>query len=166
MNIRKSNREIERIIFKLVNKERSGRGLKELSTKPYLIRAAIRHSRYMVKRHHFAHTTRRGYEPWNRVKKSAKEDKSLSGIISRIFGISTSPYVGENIGMMPIGRIKGMGDIRTEEDVARAMMTNWMKSPGHRKNILNPNFKRIGVGVACKRKGKHREYYATQDFQG
>jgi len=165
-DIRKRNREIEREIFRLVNNERKKRGLKELQPKTYLIRAARRHSRYMIKRHRFAHTTKRGYEPWDRVKKSAKEDKSLSGLISRIFGISTSPYVGENIAMMPMGKVKGMGNIRTEKDVAKAMVRNWMKSSGHRKNILNPTFTKIGIGVACKKKHGHREYYATQDFQG
>ncbi len=30
------------------------------------------------------------------------------------------------------------------------VVASWMKSPGHRRNILNPNFKKIGIGVAQK----------------
>ena len=29
----------------------------------------------------------------------------------------------------------------------KAVMRDWMNSPGHRKNILNPEFKYIGIGV-------------------
>ncbi|CAF3776471.1 unnamed protein product [Rotaria socialis] len=28
------------------------------------------------------------------------------------------------------------------------VMTTWMNSPGHRENILNGNYKRIGVGIS------------------
>jgi len=30
---------------------------------------------------------------------------------------------------------------------AAGAMRAWMNSPGHRANILNPNFTRIGIGV-------------------
>lgn len=37
----------------------------------------------------------------------------------------------------------------------------WMKSPGHRANILNPDFTQIGVGIAQSATGI---FYYTQDF--
>jgi uncharacterized protein YkwD len=37
----------------------------------------------------------------------------------------------------------------------------WMKSPGHRKNILNPHFKEIGIGIATTSSG---DRYFTQVF--
>ena len=40
------------------------------------------------------------------------------------------------------------------------MLTAWMISPGHRRNILTPGFTRLGVGVA----GSGREVRATQIF--
>jgi uncharacterized protein YkwD len=43
------------------------------------------------------------------------------------------------------------------EDLHRA----WMASPGHRENILNPNYTVVGIGVAQNEDGL---YYATQDF--
>jgi hypothetical protein len=45
-------------------------------------------------------------------------------------------------------------------DVAKALHRQWMTSPGHRANILNPEFRHIGIAII--RKG--REYYATQLF--
>lgn len=164
-NIRKSNREIERIIFKLVNKERSERGLRELSPKAYLVRAARRHSRDMIRRHFYGHENKSGVGPLDRVEQSVKENKSFFGMLRRFFTNETSSYVGENICRMPVGKITGFSYINSEWYVAKAIIISWMRSPGHRRNILDPNFRRIGIGVACKRKGKNREYYATQDFQ-
>ena len=40
-------------------------------------------------------------------------------------------------------------------------MIDWMNSPGHRKNLLDPDAKVIGIGVARNRKGS---IYLTQNF--
>jgi uncharacterized protein YkwD len=56
---------------------------------------------------------------------------------------------------------------RAGENVARSnrsflhVMRLWMKSPGHRKNILNPSFKEIGIGIATTSSG---DRYFTQVF--
>ena len=63
----------------------------------------------------------------------------------RVGGISFS-YAGENIAGGPSADI---------------MMNNWMNSPGHRANILNSGFRRIGVGVA---QSSTYGLVATQDF--
>jgi uncharacterized protein YkwD len=44
---------------------------------------------------------------------------------------------------------------------AAAVMNAWMTSPGHRANILNPNFTQIGIGVAVAGNGT---LYWTQVF--
>jgi uncharacterized protein YkwD len=44
---------------------------------------------------------------------------------------------------------------------ADQMMTMWMNSPGHRANILNRTFTRIGVGAVRTSSGR---WWATQDF--
>ena len=46
---------------------------------------------------------------------------------------------------------------------ADAVMAGWMRSPGHRANILTRTFKRIGVGCVIDQHG-HRWW--TQDFAG
>jgi uncharacterized protein YkwD len=42
------------------------------------------------------------------------------------------------------------------------LVRGWMKSPGHRDNLLNPNYRKMGIGIAI-RKGN---IYATQIFSG
>jgi uncharacterized protein YkwD len=48
-------------------------------------------------------------------------------------------------------------------DTPAEVMTAWMRSPGHRANILRPIFRRIGVGCVIDERG-HRWW--TQDFAG
>ena len=40
-------------------------------------------------------------------------------------------------------------DIKTQ---ARMIVDGWMTSPGHRRNMLDPNYTHIGIGVAAKGK--------------
>ncbi len=66
-------------------------------------------------------------------------------------------------------RRAGLVDDQLGENVAynyetpEAVMSGWLKSPGHRANILRPSFKRIGVG--CVIDGRGRRWW-TQDFAG
>ena len=43
------------------------------------------------------------------------------------------------------------------------VMNGWMNSPGHRRNILDPNFTQIGIGIAKNAQGR---YIWTQQFIG
>jgi uncharacterized protein YkwD len=45
-----------------------------------------------------------------------------------------------------------------------AMHRSWMNSPGHRKNILNPNFREIGVGAIPGTFRGSRTIMYTADF--
>ena len=66
----------------------------------------------------------------------------------RSFGVR-APYIGENLasGSQPLS--------------AAAIVEMWIESPPHRKNLLDPSFRRIGVGVADS-----SEKIVTADFAG
>jgi len=70
------------------------------------------------------------------------------------------PYgsVGENIMEMGGTFTRVFGP----EEFARAAVEGWMKSPGHRENILNPRYDTSGVGVAMV----GDTAFATQVFRG
>ena len=51
-------------------------------------------------------------------------------------------------------------NIAAGQQAPEAVMASWMRSPGHRGNIMNPGFQEIGVGFA----GKGRDTYWTQIF--
>jgi uncharacterized protein YkwD len=46
-------------------------------------------------------------------------------------------------------------------EVPEVAMQGWIKSPGHRANLVHPSFGRIGVGLAVAKDGKK---YVTQVF--
>jgi uncharacterized protein YkwD len=67
-----------------------------------------------------------------------------------------------------VDRIKAAGypkpgaeNIAAGQPTAEAVMDGWMKSPGHKANILNCGLKALGVGVA---KGGSFGIYWTQNF--
>jgi uncharacterized protein YkwD len=57
--------------------------------------------------------------------------------------------------------------VKAGENIARSkrsfphIVSMWMKSPGHRQNILSPHFKEIGIGVSTASSG---DQYVTQVF--
>jgi uncharacterized protein YkwD len=44
----------------------------------------------------------------------------------------------------------------------RAACRGWMNSPGHRANILDPDFKRVGGGFARTRRGPYYTYFVME----
>ena len=106
----------EKEVVSLVNAERAKHGLSPLSANQKLSEAAKAKSQDMKDKNYFSHTSPTYGSPFDMIKS---------------FGISYN-YAGENIA-------KG-------QQTPQAVMNAWMNSEGHRKNILNPNYKQIGVG--------------------
>ena len=91
------------------------------------------HSEDMAKRGFFAHNNPDGATPFDRMKRA--------GITYRA--------AAENIA----------AGQRTAEEV----VDSWMNSSGHRANILNASYTKMGLGIAYG--GSYRVYW-TQDFCG
>lgn len=104
----------------LVNQRRADAGLGALRFDRRAANAAQRHTNDMVRRRYFDHTSPGGSSVGDR----------LSGSGMRWAD------VGENIA---VGQ-------RTPAAVVRG----WMKSPGHRANIMNRRFTVLGVGTTSK----------------
>ena len=120
----------EEEVVRLVNAERSKKGLKPLVSDWELSRVARYKSRDMKDNGYFSHTSPVYGSPFQMMKS---------------FGISYRT-AGENI---------ARGQLSPEE-VVKA----WMKSSGHRANILNSSFTHIGVGYVPE------GHYWTQMFVG
>lgn len=109
--------DAEQEMFRLLNTERSKQGLPPVFFDEELAEVARGHSRDMFSRGYFSHYTPEGESPFDRMANS---------------GITTFLYAGENLALAP------------STDLA---MQGLMNSPGHRANILNPNFNKVGIGV-------------------
>jgi uncharacterized protein YkwD len=108
----------------LLNAERRRHGARPLRHNGRLARASRVHSRVMTSRRVFAHATRYDGAVGHRVRRAGY----LRGVRRWM--------VGENIGW-------GSGRL----DTPRSMMVAWMRSPGHRANILNGRYREVGIGI-------------------
>jgi uncharacterized protein YkwD len=107
----------------LVNVERWRRGLPRLRPNGALFRAAGRHARDMVRRRYFSHYSRTGGGPTSRIAGTGYLESSGGWV------------VGENIAWQ---------ELRDP----RWVVSSWMRSPSHRRILLSPQFRELGIGVA------------------
>lgn len=115
--------QLEGLVLVELNKVRRAHGLKPLRRSTRLARAADVHSRAMGAHGFFRHESRDGTSFWKRVQRfyDARGYRSWS--------------VGENL----LWSTPGL-------DAKRALDL-WMASPGHRKNILTPRWREIGLSA-------------------
>lgn len=109
----------------LINRVRARYGLRSLSFNPSLRDSATGHSDSMVAHRYFAHEGPGG---------SVDSRISRTGYLHRARAFT----VGENIGG---GHGRRFGS-------PMAVFKEWMHSPPHRANILDPGYRDVGVGVA------------------
>lgn len=156
---------LSRLVFDLTNVERRRFKLSEFENNQSLHASATGHSRDMAARNYFEHKSKgifRGTAPQDRMK-AAGYAPSMSA---------------ENIAMIPTfnsQRTQSYGggapqvietDYNSYNRLAAYSTQQWMESPGHRKNILNPQLKEMGVGVAIGMKDNVPYVYLTQNFGG
>ena len=122
-----------REVLKLTNDERVMRGLNPLKWNDELAALAMMHCEDMINRSFFAHNNPDGLTPFDRMKNA---------------GISYYA-AGENIA--------------AGQYSPKAAVEAWMNSEGHRENILNPDFKCLGVSVV--KGGKYGIYWAQEFAQ-
>jgi len=126
-DLRPSSGNLEQVrdaVLCLHNRERSRRGLPALHDNGRLRAAATRHSDRMVDARFFNHISPGGSTMMDRIR--------ATGYLSSVRGWS----VGENLAW-------GTGRLATAEEITEG----WMRSSGHRSNILNGRFREIGIGV-------------------
>ena len=111
--------QYEREVVRLVNEIRAKNGLKELTEDWELSRVARYKSQDMKDNNYFSHTSPVYGSPFNMIKN---------------FGISYKS-AAENIA-------KG-------QKTPQAVVDAWMNSSGHRANILNSTYTKIGVGYVA-----------------
>jgi uncharacterized protein YkwD len=121
-----SKRTLVRATLCLLNKQRRAHHLKGLKGSKRLGHAARGHSAEMARVHYFSHDSRSGASFLDRIRRA--------GYLKRAHRWS----VGENIAW-------GTGRLSTPRSIVRA----WMHSPGHRANILQRNFRQIGIGISA-----------------
>jgi uncharacterized protein YkwD len=137
-------RSVETSVLALLNEERAKRGLRPLHRSDTLAKAARWQSRDMVTRGYFAHRRRGGPDLVQRIRRTGYLKHAARWI------------VGENIGWAA-GRLA----------TPNAVVAGWMRSAGHRHNILDHTFRSIGIGLVADDPARGRDSPAltvTTDF--
>jgi uncharacterized protein YkwD len=109
----------------LLNRQRAAHGLPRLREQRSLAHAARSYAYQMVRQHFFDHVSPGGSTMAQRVKRT----HYLRGV--------RGWTLGENLAW-------GAGPNATPASIVRA----WMRSPGHRRNILDGTFREVGIGIA------------------
>src|SRR5215218_8347877 len=126
----------------LLNGERADHGLAPLAPNRRLAAAATAYARDLVAGSYFSHTARDGSGLLDRIERT--------GYVRRDAGW----VLGENLAW-------GTGGLATPGSIMQA----WMGSPGHRENILNAEFREVGIGVVTGNPAQadgHGATYATE----
>ncbi|TDI64324.1 MAG: CAP domain-containing protein [Alphaproteobacteria bacterium] len=141
-------------IIELTNQQRRNAGLRpyRLNCAELLQSVAIGHSASMARHNMFGHVDRYGRKPLDRV---VAADPTFTGLVAENVALIGFEYRGSFL----TRRRNALAGVRVEK-LAHDFVGNWMKSPGHKKNILRPDVTQIGVGVAIDA----NTIYVTQLF--
>jgi uncharacterized protein YkwD len=126
----------------LLNGERADHGLAPLTPNSRLAAAAKAYAADLVAHSYFSHIGRDGSGLFDRVDRTGYLPRDAGWVL------------GENLAW-------GTGGLATPGSIMQA----WMNSPGHRKNILNPDFREVGIGIVTGNPAAadgHGATYATE----
>jgi uncharacterized protein YkwD len=133
--------KVEELVFELTNQVRLAKGLAPLSKDAELTNVARAYSNDMLVRRFFDHTTPDGVAFHDRISDNYQH---------------WVRFTGENI-----WSAWGYDPGKTRK-LAQEIIDDWMSSPGHRANVLDPDFTHLGVGVSAR----NSTIRATQEFVG
>lgn len=135
----RSDEAVEREILRQTNGKRQSAGVATLQDETQLTQIARAHGLDMAARRYFAHVNPEGQSQADRI---AEKHRRMIGL------------TGENL-WKAVG-LKGI----SLADLAKEIIDSWMDSPGHRRNLLDPSFTHLGVGVVVL----GDEIWAVQNF--
>ena len=119
---------LERDLLDLTNAERRRAGLGALSPDDALALAARHHAQEMASLNYFSHSS------------PTPRNETLGQRVAQAGSAATG--VGENLALVG------------PQDVAQQSVQGWMESPGHRENLLRPDYTHVGFGAARHADGR------------
>lgn len=147
-------------MIRLVQQVRAQNGLPALNVHPALMKAAGDYAKEMGVTANYAHNSKDGSTPWQRMQRAGYTGNGTWGeniAAGEDNPSATTPLLCSSGGVFS-NRLEHDGYPRPS-----GSFTDWMNSPGHKGNILNPAFTDIGVGYANV-PGSPYTHYWCQDF--
>ncbi len=150
---------LEKKVHSRINDERRKHGLQPLAWDETLAEIARKHSQDMAKRSYFSHNSPEGHDFSHRYRAGNYSCGVKVGQI--IYTGAENIYQNNLYDSVTVMNGKESFDWNSEDKIARTTVDGWMKSTGHRKNILTPHWGKEGIGVSISSDGK---VYITQNF--
>lgn len=153
--------DLAKRIHTLINRERKKHRLSALAWSDALAQLAERHSQDMQTRNYLSHSSPEG--------KGFSDRYRQAGYVCEIDAGSITYHGAENIALSHLYNSSVIEDgvayhnWNSTQDIAQRTVNGWMKSPGHRKNILMPHWRQEGIGVRIEPSPGHK-VYITQNF--
>lgn len=142
--------KLERAIHAEINAVRQSHGLEQITWDDELAEIARHHSLDLARNDAFSHTGSNGSTPSDRAIEAGYEclkdvgDYRYTGIAENIF--MTYVYGSYRTYHGPNGTRRTY-EWKTQDEIARNVVSGWMDSPGHRRNILEARHDLEGIGI-------------------
>ena len=133
--------QVERLVIEGTNQFRAGESRVVLRTNAELEKAARDFAEYMARTGKFDHVVD-GSTPASRVKAAGYTYCRIGENLARFY--STHGF--------------------TTPDLGKRLVEGWKESPGHRRNMLEPDVIETGVAVVHRRHDGIEDFYAVQLF--
>ena len=164
MNTIKDAESLAEKVHDQVNKMREQENLSSLGWNNHLARIAVGHSKHMSDDDFFAHDSPDGRTPSDRA-----EEDGFDCVIEldrgRRLGIGENLYMSYTFSSSTTTIMNGEESIsfdwKSEDQLAEEVVEGWMNSPGHRRNLLRPDFREQGIGIIIN---DDNQVYVTQNF--
>lgn len=131
--------DVTRLIMESTNSFRKQASRGELKSQPQLVATARDFAGFLARNDKFSHEAD-GSDPRERAKKHEYDPCIVAENIAHEYNSSGFD----------------------SDDLARRFIDGWKQSPGHRKNMLDPDLLEVGMAVAQSKKSS--KYYAVQVF--
>ncbi len=151
---------LERHIFDAVNNQRSKATLKPLRRDVRLIRIARAHSEDMARRQFFDHVNPEGEDPTARGRRAGYECHKVIDSGSYREGLAENLFEEPSFSRVQITGGHRIYSWNAPDDIVKQSVDGWMRSPGHRRNILERSYTMSGVGIGIS----NNDVYITQLF--
>ena len=152
--------DLERRIHEAINQERVSRKLPALQADKKLSEIARTHSADMARRSFFSHVNPDGQDPTARGDSAGYTCQKVYESYFTV-GLAENIFQGNLYSRILTRGTEKFYDWNTADKIAGESVTNWMNSPGHRRNILETTYKKTGIGVSISNDDK---VFVTQLF--
>ena len=158
--------ELEALTHRLINAERTKRGLHALEHDRALSVIARNHSLDMAQNDYFSHDNLKGQDPTDRGRMANYDCVKDYGSYYSV-GLAENLFQGGLWSSITYMNGVPLHDWFTLDEIAFAAIEGWMNSKGHTENILDTSYDRMGIGVAIADDiaiAEDGEVYFTQVF--